>query len=95
MVNAVHAVPSVGRHLLPRSYTIPHAGGWGDAPKSPESGNPVPCDLQPLSHSVSAAKLPSLKLLCKLRYASKKWPDVEKDGVMGAEGYRRVRTECP
>ncbi|CAE7629008.1 GALNS [Symbiodinium microadriaticum] len=28
------------------SYTIPHAGGWSDAPKSLESGNPVPCDLQ-------------------------------------------------
>ncbi|CAJ1417705.1 unnamed protein product [Effrenium voratum] len=28
------------------SYTIPHAGGWGDAPKTPEDGNPVPSDLQ-------------------------------------------------
>mmetsp|Transcript_11031 Transcript_11031/g.22801 ORF Transcript_11031/g.22801 Transcript_11031/m.22801 type:complete len:486 (-) Transcript_11031:100-1557(-) len=28
------------------SYTIPHAGGWGDAPKAPEQGAPVPTDLQ-------------------------------------------------
>ena len=28
------------------SFTIPHAGGWGDAPDTPEQGNPVPTDLQ-------------------------------------------------
>eukprot|EP00927_Polykrikos_kofoidii_P043359 TRINITY_DN3742_c0_g1_i2.p1 TRINITY_DN3742_c0_g1~~TRINITY_DN3742_c0_g1_i2.p1 ORF type:complete len:497 (+),score=70.03 TRINITY_DN3742_c0_g1_i2:85-1575(+) len=28
------------------SFTIPHAGGWGDAPQTPEQGNPVPTDLQ-------------------------------------------------
>ena len=27
------------------SYTVPHAGGWGDAPSSPEDGNPVPSDM--------------------------------------------------
>ena len=27
------------------SYTIPHAGGWGDYPKMPESGQPVPLDM--------------------------------------------------
>ncbi|CAK9084067.1 unnamed protein product [Durusdinium trenchii] len=27
------------------SYTVPHAGGWGDAPASPEQGNPVPTDM--------------------------------------------------
>ncbi|CAE7487032.1 Galns [Symbiodinium pilosum] len=54
----LEAVADSGPFFLYMSYTIPHAGGWGDAPKSPESGNPVPCDLQ---------------------YASKKWPDVEKD----------------
>merc|ERR1719188_887319 len=28
------------------SFTIPHAGGWGDAPATPEQGAPVPSDLQ-------------------------------------------------
>jgi len=28
------------------SFTIPHAGGWGDAPEFPEQGNPAPTDLQ-------------------------------------------------
>jgi len=28
------------------SFTIPHAGGWGDAPNNPENGAPVPTDLQ-------------------------------------------------
>jgi len=28
------------------SFTIPHAGGWGDAPDTPEDGAPVPSDLQ-------------------------------------------------
>jgi len=28
------------------AYTIPHPGGWADAPDSPEDGNPVPTDLQ-------------------------------------------------
>jgi arylsulfatase A-like enzyme len=28
------------------SYTVPHAGGWGDAPSTPEQGAPVPTDLQ-------------------------------------------------
>eukprot|EP00930_Biecheleria_cincta_P026429 TRINITY_DN18630_c0_g1_i1.p1 TRINITY_DN18630_c0_g1~~TRINITY_DN18630_c0_g1_i1.p1 ORF type:complete len:498 (-),score=97.03 TRINITY_DN18630_c0_g1_i1:377-1870(-) len=28
------------------SYTVPHAGGWGDAPAMPEDGAPVPTDLQ-------------------------------------------------
>lgn len=28
------------------SYTVPHAGGWGDAPASPEDGAPVPTDFQ-------------------------------------------------
>jgi len=27
------------------SYTIPHAGGWGDAPALPEQGAPVPSDF--------------------------------------------------
>eukprot|EP00438_Fugacium_kawagutii_P028915 Skav206176 [mRNA] locus=scaffold3070:17351:22343:- [translate_table: standard] len=27
------------------SYTVPHAGGWGDAPSEPEDGNPVPTDM--------------------------------------------------
>ena len=27
------------------SYTVPHAGGWGDAPDAPEDGNPVPTDM--------------------------------------------------
>lgn len=27
------------------SFTVPHAGGWGDAPHAPEDGNPVPSDL--------------------------------------------------
>ena len=40
--------------LQPRSYTIPHAGGWSDAPKSLESGNPVPCDLQCLDSQLKA-----------------------------------------
>ena len=26
------------------SFTVPHAGGWGDAPEFPEDGNPVPED---------------------------------------------------
>lgn len=39
-------------------FTVPHAGGWGDAPNAPEQGNPVPSDAQ---------------------YASKPWPNVEKD----------------
>ena len=28
------------------SFTIPHAGGWGSAPKDPEQGAPVPTDFQ-------------------------------------------------
>jgi len=32
--------------FLYMSYTVPHAGGWGDAPKEPEQGAPVPTDLQ-------------------------------------------------
>jgi len=28
------------------AYTVPHAGGWGSAPSSPEQGSPVPSDLQ-------------------------------------------------
>jgi len=28
------------------SYTVPHAGGWTDAPLNKEQGNPVPTDLQ-------------------------------------------------
>lgn len=32
--------------FLYMSYTVPHAGGWGDAPQSPEQGAPVPTDLQ-------------------------------------------------
>jgi len=28
------------------SFTIPHAGGWGDAPEFPQQGNPAPTDLQ-------------------------------------------------
>jgi len=28
------------------SFTIPHAGGWTDAPDNEEQGNPVPSDLQ-------------------------------------------------
>lgn len=31
--------------FLYMSYTIPHAGGWGDAPDIPEQGAPVPTDL--------------------------------------------------
>ena len=31
--------------FLYMSYTIPHAGGWGDYPKMPESGQPVPLDM--------------------------------------------------
>lgn len=31
--------------FLYMSYTIPHAGGWGDFPKWPESGQPVPYDM--------------------------------------------------
>ena len=27
------------------SFTVPHAGGWGSAPKAPEQGQPVPSDL--------------------------------------------------
>ena len=27
------------------SYTVPHAGGWGDSPEAPEQGNPVPTDM--------------------------------------------------
>lgn len=27
------------------SFTVPHAGGWGAAPKAPEQGQPVPTDL--------------------------------------------------
>eukprot|EP00730_Choanoeca_flexa_P011724 TRINITY_DN2773_c0_g1_i2.p1 TRINITY_DN2773_c0_g1~~TRINITY_DN2773_c0_g1_i2.p1 ORF type:complete len:480 (+),score=117.74 TRINITY_DN2773_c0_g1_i2:94-1440(+) len=27
------------------SYTIPHAGGWGDRPDAPEQGQPVPTDF--------------------------------------------------
>ena len=26
------------------SFTVPHAGGWGDAPQAPEQGAPVPSD---------------------------------------------------
>eukprot|EP00440_Ansanella_granifera_P019971 gb/GFBE01021701.1/.p1 GENE.gb/GFBE01021701.1/~~gb/GFBE01021701.1/.p1 ORF type:complete len:492 (+),score=94.38 gb/GFBE01021701.1/:1-1476(+) len=32
--------------FLYMSYTVPHAGGWGDAPQEPEQGAPVPTDLQ-------------------------------------------------
>lgn len=32
--------------FLYMSFTVPHAGGWGSAPLSPEDGNPVPSDLQ-------------------------------------------------
>lgn len=28
------------------SFTVPHAGGWTDAPLNKEQGNPVPTDLQ-------------------------------------------------
>jgi len=28
------------------AYTVPHAGGWEDAPSTKEQGNPVPTDLQ-------------------------------------------------
>mmetsp|Transcript_64912 Transcript_64912/g.152677 ORF Transcript_64912/g.152677 Transcript_64912/m.152677 type:complete len:485 (+) Transcript_64912:28-1482(+) len=35
-----------GPFFLYMSYTIPHAGGWSDAPLNLESGNPVPSDLQ-------------------------------------------------
>jgi arylsulfatase A len=28
------------------SFTVPHAGGWGSAPAMPESGAPVPTDLE-------------------------------------------------
>jgi arylsulfatase A-like enzyme len=28
------------------SFTVPHAGGWGDHPENPEQGAPVPTDLQ-------------------------------------------------
>lgn len=28
------------------SFTIPHAGGWGDHPANPEQGAPVPTDMQ-------------------------------------------------
>ena len=31
--------------FLYMSYTIPHAGGWGDFPKMPENGQPVPYDM--------------------------------------------------
>lgn len=31
--------------FLYMSYTIPHAGGWGDSPQMPESGQPVPLDM--------------------------------------------------
>ena len=31
--------------FLYMSYTIPHAGGWGDYPKMPESEPPVPLDM--------------------------------------------------
>ena len=27
------------------AFTVPHAGGWGSAPKAPEQGQPVPSDL--------------------------------------------------
>jgi len=30
--------------FLYMSYTVPHAGGWGDSPQDPENGNPVPSD---------------------------------------------------
>lgn len=33
------------------SYTVPHAGGWGDAPQDPEEGAPVPTDLQYVGRS--------------------------------------------
>lgn len=32
--------------FLYMSYTVPHAGGWTDAPDNKEQGNPVPSDLQ-------------------------------------------------
>lgn len=32
--------------FLYEAFTVPHAGGWGHAPGSPESGAPVPTDLQ-------------------------------------------------
>ena len=38
------------------SYTVPHAGGWGDAPSSPEDGNPVPSDLGYGNHSWPAVE---------------------------------------
>ena len=33
------------------SFTVPHAGGWGSAPKAPEQGQPVPTDLMYASES--------------------------------------------
>lgn len=44
--------------FLYMSYTIPHAGGWGDYPRADVRGQPVPMLMQ---------------------YASRDWPDVEKD----------------
>eukprot|EP00928_Gymnodinium_smaydae_P049917 TRINITY_DN33528_c0_g1_i1.p1 TRINITY_DN33528_c0_g1~~TRINITY_DN33528_c0_g1_i1.p1 ORF type:complete len:506 (+),score=36.65 TRINITY_DN33528_c0_g1_i1:42-1520(+) len=38
--------PSGEPFFLYLSYTIPHAGGWGDAPQEPEQGAPVPTDMQ-------------------------------------------------
>lgn len=41
----VSKIPNPAPFFLYMSYTIPHAGGWGDYPKMPESGQPVPLDM--------------------------------------------------
>lgn len=43
---AASAESDVDPFFLYISYTVPHAGGWGDAPKEPEQGAPVPSDGQ-------------------------------------------------
>jgi len=37
--------------FLYEAFTVPHAGGWGKSPTSPESGAPVPSDGQYASHT--------------------------------------------
>ena len=31
-------------NFVDQAFTVPHAGGWGHAPGTPESGAPVPSD---------------------------------------------------